>query len=92
MESVWPSPFGVIVRGVAVAEVSARTTGFAPIVPVAGRTVSPPEIVHEYRPAGTVEASQVQSTVWPVPVPVATTAPVESATDTVHGSDWLNRA
>jgi hypothetical protein len=45
LESVCPSPFGVIVRGSAVADVIASETGFAPIVPLAGRTLSPAEIV-----------------------------------------------
>jgi len=39
-----------------------------------------------------VVASQVQSTFWLVPVPVATRAPVASATVTVHGRGALRRA
>src|SRR5207247_4289754 len=61
LESVWPSPFGVIVRGTAVTVFKVRGTGAAPIVPVAGRTVSPAAIVQVYTPFGAVAASHVQS-------------------------------
>ena len=56
------SPFGVIVRGTAVAERIARATAFAPMLPVALRTVSPAAIVHEYEPCAAAVASHVQST------------------------------
>ena len=45
LESVFPSPFGVIVRGVAARAVILKGTGFAPTFPVAGRTASPAPIV-----------------------------------------------
>ena len=87
LESVCPSAFGVIVRGTAVAERIARATAFAPIVPVALRTVSPAAIVHEY------DALRSRRGV-PGPVDVLARAgagrddvPVESATVTVQGSD-----
>jgi hypothetical protein len=87
LESVCPSAFGVIVRGTAVAERIARATAFAPMLPVALRTVSPAAIVHEYAAGAAAVASHVQSTSWLVPVPLATIVPVESATVTLQGSD-----
>ena len=92
LESVCPSPFGVIVRGSAVAELIASATGFAPSIPTAGRTESPAAIVQPYDPCNTVAESHVQSMSWLVPVPLATTLPVASVIVTVQGSGSLRRA
>jgi hypothetical protein len=48
LESVCPSPFGVMVRGLAEGDLIASATGFVPTVPVAGRAVSPALIVQLY--------------------------------------------
>jgi len=70
-----------------------RAGSVPPMTPTAARTVAPAEIVHVYAAPTTANfASQVQSTFASVPLPVATTAPVASATDTVHGSAELSRA
>ena len=66
--------------------------GPAPIVPPAGRTLSPAEIVQLYKPGSAVVASHVQSTFCVVPAPLATRAPVASETVTFHGSGALRRA
>src|SRR2546430_14726746 len=84
LESVCPSPFGVIVRGTAVADLMVSGTGFPPIVPVAGRTLSPAPIVQRYSPGSAVAASQVQSTSWLRPVPVATMLPAAAVTGAGH--------
>ena len=74
------------------AEAIASATAFAPIVPLAARTVSPAEIVQLYEPGTAVAASQVQSMAWLSPAPLPTTLPVASATVTAQGSDSLRRA
>ena len=63
-----------------------------PITPAAARTVVPAEIVQAYGTGVTAIASQVQSTLAPVPEPVATVTPAASVTVTVHGSSLERRA
>src|SRR4029079_1838177 len=65
------------------------TSGAAPpparSTPVAGRALLA-ATVHLYAPAGVPPDSHVQSTSAPVPVPRATSTPVELVIATLHGS------
>src|SRR6188472_2056431 len=87
-----PSPSGEIAFGLAATVFSANATARAPTVPLAARTPSPASIVHEYEPCGAADASHVQSTDWPDPLPLPATAPSESTTVTFHGKAWERRA
>ena len=90
--SATPSPFGEMDAGVARTALIASCVAFAPSVPVAGRSVASPPIVQRYAPGGVAVASQVQSTVGPMPLPEATVAPTVSVTVTVHGRAAESRA
>src|SRR5205823_8320676 len=91
LESSTPSPFGVRTSGTATRPVSLNGGGFAPSVPVAGRTPGPAPIIQKYRPFGAVEASHVQQTEVPPPAPVPNAAPRACVLVTVHGSLELSR-
>ena len=85
VDSPMPSPFGVTTCGRAVRLVTSSGGGPG-TVPRAGRRSGPASIAYEKSPNGVAEASHVQSTAVPVPLPVATTASSASRIVTVQGS------
>src|SRR6185369_9416690 len=83
VDSPMPSPFGVTACGLAVRLVTSSGGGPG-TVPRAGRRSGPAPIEYVKSPYGNADASHVQSTAVPVPLPLATIASAASRMVTVH--------
>jgi len=86
-----PSAFGVTVCGLAVRLVTSSGGGPGTLPP-AGRRSEPASIEYVNLPYGNADASHVQSTAVPVPLPLATTASAASRMVTVHGRSSVSVA